>query len=207
MCGTKGGGKPIGLADALPRERTLSGNVDTLEAHRCGLTLSGQRGRGFPPNSINLSVTELSEAIARGMSRATGKSLPETLERQVSLNTSLQVNIIAEFNPLNGDIEEWLNSVDEFATMYRWSDSLTSYLALGKLRGPAETWYRSLPTRMFAWPEWRQMLAENFAVKRDLHRALQIVMDCKPKARQSLYEYTYEKLALIHIIEVTIKRG
>jgi hypothetical protein len=54
MCGTKGGGKPIGLADALPRERTLSGNVDTLEAHRCGLTLSGQRGRGFPPNSINL---------------------------------------------------------------------------------------------------------------------------------------------------------
>jgi hypothetical protein len=57
MCGTKGGGKPIGLADALPRERTLSGNVDTLEAHRCGLTLSGQRGRGFPPNSINLSAT------------------------------------------------------------------------------------------------------------------------------------------------------
>ncbi|KAH0812569.1 hypothetical protein GEV33_010222 [Tenebrio molitor] len=49
-------GKPIGLADALPRERTLSGNVDTLEAHRCGLTLSGQRGRGFPPNSINLSL-------------------------------------------------------------------------------------------------------------------------------------------------------
>jgi hypothetical protein len=30
MCGTKGGGKPIGLAGALPRERTLSGNVYTL---------------------------------------------------------------------------------------------------------------------------------------------------------------------------------
>jgi hypothetical protein len=48
MCGTKGGGKPIGLAGALPRERTLSGNVDTLEAHRCGLTLSGQTGWGYP---------------------------------------------------------------------------------------------------------------------------------------------------------------
>ncbi|KAH0810728.1 hypothetical protein GEV33_012063 [Tenebrio molitor] len=30
MCGTKGGGKPIGLAGALPRERTLSGNVYSL---------------------------------------------------------------------------------------------------------------------------------------------------------------------------------
>jgi hypothetical protein len=30
MCGTKGGGKPIGLAGALPRERTLSDNVYTL---------------------------------------------------------------------------------------------------------------------------------------------------------------------------------
>ncbi|KAH0819452.1 hypothetical protein GEV33_003339 [Tenebrio molitor] len=27
MCGTKGGGKPVGLGGALPRERTLSGNV------------------------------------------------------------------------------------------------------------------------------------------------------------------------------------
>jgi hypothetical protein len=48
MCGTKGGGKPIGLAGALPRKRTLSGNVDTLEAHRCGLTSFGQIGRGYP---------------------------------------------------------------------------------------------------------------------------------------------------------------
>jgi hypothetical protein len=161
-----------------------------------GSPLTGKTS-GNAESRVSLSVTELSEAIARGMSRATGKSLPETLERQVSLNTSLQANIVAEFNPLNGDIEEWLNSVDEFATMYRWSNSLTSYLALGKLRGPAETWYRGLPTRMFAWPEWQQMLAENFAVKRDLHGALQTMMDCKPKARQSLYEYTYEKLALI----------
>jgi hypothetical protein len=108
-----------------------------------GSPLTGKTS-GNAVSRVSLSVTELSEAIARGMSRATGKSLPETLERQVNLNTSLQVNIIAEFNPLNGDIEEWLNSVDEFATMYRWSDSLTSYLVLGKLRGPTETWYRGL---------------------------------------------------------------
>jgi hypothetical protein len=30
MCGTKGGGKLIGLAGVLPRERTLNGNVYTL---------------------------------------------------------------------------------------------------------------------------------------------------------------------------------
>ncbi|KAH0816504.1 hypothetical protein GEV33_006287 [Tenebrio molitor] len=36
MCGTKRGGKPIGLAGALPRERTLSGNVYTLTGRTWG---------------------------------------------------------------------------------------------------------------------------------------------------------------------------
>jgi hypothetical protein len=83
MCGTKGGGKPIGLADALPRERTLSGNVDTLEAHRCGLTLSGQRGRGFPHCPYLLS----SETTAKGtgLEKLAGKEDPVELDSSLAL--------------------------------------------------------------------------------------------------------------------------
>jgi hypothetical protein len=47
-----------------------------------GSPLTGKTS-GNAESRVSLSVTELSEAIARGMSRATGKSLPETLERQV----------------------------------------------------------------------------------------------------------------------------
>ncbi|KAH0813605.1 hypothetical protein GEV33_009186 [Tenebrio molitor] len=62
---TKGGGKPIGLADALPRERTLSGNVDTLEAHRCGLTSIGQIGRGYPQKHKPVPTYYLAKPLPR----------------------------------------------------------------------------------------------------------------------------------------------
>jgi hypothetical protein len=65
MCGTKGGGKPIGLAGALPRERTISGNVDTLEAHRCGLTSFGQIGRGYPQKHKPVPTYYLAKPLPR----------------------------------------------------------------------------------------------------------------------------------------------
>mgnify|MGYP005985539155 FL=1 len=50
--------------------------------------------------------------------------------------------VIGEFNPLCHNIEEWLDSVDEFAYIYRWDDKTTRHLTLNKLAGPAEVWYR-----------------------------------------------------------------
>ncbi|KAJ3628538.1 hypothetical protein MTP99_015837 [Tenebrio molitor] len=48
VCGTKGGGKSIGLAGALPRERTLSGNVytPTGRSSRTSSFKAGRSGQG-----------------------------------------------------------------------------------------------------------------------------------------------------------------
>lgn len=80
-------------------------------------------------------------------------------------------------------------------------------MALNKLRGPAETWYRSLPTRLFLWNEWKEMLRKNFASKRSLHKALQDMMACVAKPGQLLYEYVFQKLAFIHKLKLPINSG
>lgn len=115
---------------------------------------------------------------------------------------SLSNAIIPEFNPLLHNVDEWLNSIDEFAHMYQWDDKTTSHLGLIKLRGPAEVWYRGLPTKLFSWPEWKSMLLENFKPKRNLHKSLQEMMACVPKPGASLYEYLFEKLSLIHKLKI-----
>ncbi|CAH1371707.1 unnamed protein product [Tenebrio molitor] len=48
------------------------------------------------------------------------------------------------------------------------------------------------------------MIRENFKPKRDLHGALKKMMDCKPQANQSLYEYVFQKLALIHKLKLPL---
>jgi hypothetical protein len=150
---------------------------------------------------MSVSVDELSEAIAKGMDRAAGK-----WQRggRCQVSTSLVNNVIGEFNPLEHDVDDWVNAVDEFAVVYNWNDATICHLALAKLRGPAETWYRGLPTRLFLWREWRDMIRENFKPKRDLHGALKKMMDCKPQANQSLYEYVFQKLALIHKLKLPL---
>lgn len=154
--------------------------------------------------TVSMSVADLSEAIAQGMDRMAGKLRRHTGNEQVSLSTSILNNVIAEFNPLNDDVGEWLNAVDEFATLYNWNDATTSHLALGKLRGPAENWYRGLPTKLFTWAEWRAMLLENFRPKRDLHKALQAMMQCRPSTKHTLYEYVFIKLSLIHKLKLPL---
>jgi hypothetical protein len=123
--------------------------------------------------------------------------------RQVRPRTEVSVGtissgILSEFNPLTGNVDDWLHAVDEYAQIYGWDEKVTSHLAQAKLRGPAEVWYRGLPTHLFTWVEWKEVLRQNFIPKRDLHKLLSNMFACVPNAHQSLYEYAFEKLALIH---------
>jgi hypothetical protein len=49
-------------------------------------------------------------------------------------------------------------TVDEYILIDGWDDKTTSHLALGKLRGPAEIWYRGLLPKLFTWVDWRNMM-------------------------------------------------
>jgi hypothetical protein len=83
--------------------------------------------------------------------------------------------VIEPFDPRHHNIEEWLDAVDEFKAIYDWDDRTTSHLALNKLSGPAEVWYRGLPSRVFSWDQWRGKLLATFKIKRNLFDAMRAV--------------------------------
>jgi hypothetical protein len=143
-------------------------------------------------------VAEMSAAIVSGIESLVGQIRPGVS------NVSTVANIIEEFNPMNKNVDEWINAVDEFATIYGWDDKTISHLALSKLRGPAAVWYRGLPTRLFTWPDWCQMLRSNFKPKRNLHHALKTMMACVADEGASLCEYVYKKLALIYKLKLPL---
>jgi hypothetical protein len=160
-----------------------------------------QRRRRHASRGGSDMLSGLGSAIVSGIDRLVGKNKPTST---MSTSLSISANIVAEFNPLENCIEEWVNSVDEYAVIHGWDDKTTSHLALGKLRGPAEIWYRGLPTKLFTWVEWRDMLLNNFTQKRNLHEALTDMMACVPGRSERLYEYVYRKLALIHKLKLPI---
>ena len=92
------------------------------------------------------------------------EGIDKLLERNESKSRGLGpvLNIIEDFNPIDQNVDHWLKAVDEFAYLHNWSDQVICHLALEKLRGPAETWYRGLPTRLFTWPEWKDLLTQYF---------------------------------------------
>jgi hypothetical protein len=156
---------------------------------------SGSKSRRSQGTSRQDDSTDMGAVIVAGLDQLMAKY---DAKRSVGMSMSVLSNIVGEFNPLESNVVDWLNAVDEYAVIYHWDDQLTSHLALSKLRGPAEVWYRGLPTRLFTWREWRDMLLTNFQPKRDLYRDLKEMMNCVPLPLESLYEYVYQKLAFVH---------
>lgn len=123
--------------------------------------------------------------------------------QQVSV-TSIATNIIGEFNPANQNVREWIDAIDEYAIIYKWNDRTICHLALTKLRGAADVWYRGLPSRIFTWSEWKDLLIQNFVAKRNLHKLMENMVMCVAKNNQSLYEYAFEKLAHINKLKISL---
>jgi hypothetical protein len=79
-----------------------------------------QRRRRHASRAESDMLSELGSAIVSGIDRLVGKNKPTST---VSTSLSISVNIVAEFNPLENRIEEWVNSVDEYALVHGWNDS------------------------------------------------------------------------------------
>lgn len=113
------------------------------------------------------------------------------------LSMSVRDSDINEFNPVVDNVNEWIERIDEHAKVYHWDDINTCHLVINKLKGPAEKWYRSLSSLPKTWAEWKILLINTFPPTRDLHFLMTEMLAFKPRSTQSLYEYCYEKLALI----------
>lgn len=140
-------------------------------------------------------MNTISKALLEGIDKVINR---DKIESQNLLGLTMTNNIIGDFNPLEHNAIDWTKSVDEYAEIYNWSETVICHLALSKLRGPAEIWYRGLPSRLFTWPEWKALLIKYFEPQRDLHKSMLKMVTYVAKPEQSLYTYCFEKLTLIN---------
>lgn len=73
-------------------------------------------------------------------------------------------NILPDFDQSTKGqrVDVWLKKVNECATVYGWDEKTTINFALQKLQGLAKTWYDSLDSILYTWPEWQQKLSNAF---------------------------------------------
>lgn len=114
-------------------------------------------------------------------------------------------DVVPEFNPEDREqsSERWLRKVDELRLIFQWSEEATIYLALGKLRGLAATWYKGLQTMMFTWDEWKQKILEAFPSARDYHEMIVDMVNRRKRSDETYSKYYYEKLTLLNQCKIT----
>jgi hypothetical protein len=176
----------------LKRHRHRRSRSDSSERDVRSRTRSRSRG-------ADSSLSRLSDAIVEGMDRLLVRS---ESSRVPKVSTSLVQNVIEPFDPRHHNIEEWLDAVDEFKAIYDWDDRTTSHLTLNKLSGPAEVWYRGLPSRVFSWDQWRENFLATFKIKRNLFDVMREMMACEPDQFETLYEYCFQKMAFINRLKI-----
>ncbi|XP_063635180.1 uncharacterized protein LOC134805918 [Cydia splendana] len=120
---------------------------------------------------------------------------PETVSHN---NTPTLYNIIPEFDPLKDDINAWLRVIQSYASTFSWSDEITRYQALNKLKGSAKVWYDSLLRTDHQWPSWKwsdwhNRLSVSFQIQRNMFELLKEIIERKPAENQSLYEFYFDQ--------------
>lgn len=135
----------------------------------------------------------------------------QTNDATVSTNAPLH-NMIPYFDPLTDDVMSWLKVIESHASTFSWTDSMTRYQALNKLKGSAKVWYDSLlrsnhTWTTWVWKDWMERLSNTFRVKRNMFDLLKNIIDCKPVENQSLYDFFFEQKSKIDSLCLNFSEG
>lgn len=118
-------------------------------------------------------------------------------------------NILPEFDPSlkNQRVDIWLKKVNECSSVYGWDDKTIVHFAMQKLQGLAKTWYESLNTILFTWPEWQEKLLSAFPFEQNYGQSLEDMLIRKSRYNEPIEVYFYEKLGLLNQCDITGKRA
>lgn len=126
-----------------------------------------------------------------------------------SSNNSNHKNILPDFDPSKKGqrVDSWLKKVNECAAVYGWDEKTTIHFSLQKLQGLARTWYESLDSILFTWPEWEQKLSSAFPYEQNYGQSLEDMLARKSRYQEPIEVYYYEKLAMLNQCDIGGKRA
>lgn len=113
-------------------------------------------------------------------------------------------NDINEFNPSQDEVRDWISKINKLSIIYGWDDAYICHLAINKLRGPAEMWYKTLTVVPRTWTEWTELLTKTFPSTRDLHTLMVDMLAYVPRPKEDLFEYCFNKLALVRKMNLNL---
>lgn len=127
---------------------------------------------------------------------------------QPLLETNLKTSsIIPDFDPKTIDVNEWVEIIQYNANIYQWSDNVTIFQALSKLRGTSKMWYDTfieseLGWSQYSWAKWKEILKSTFKSNRNAYKLLMNIVNHKPTKGCSLYDFFFEHLSEINKLKV-----
>lgn len=169
----------------------------------------GTPSRSSSSSSSSSSASSSSSSSDERRKRRRKNKRARKRSATVSQNVLLS-SVIPEFDPLVDDIHMWVNVVDANARAFEWSDKVTKYQALQKLRNTAKTWYDSLQRNetmwtTWKWKHWRNKMLDTFQVSRNMHSLLVELINVKPVEGQSLYEFYFQQKGRIDRLRLAFK--
>ncbi|GLV38552.1 hypothetical protein CBL_05092 [Carabus blaptoides fortunei] len=132
-------------------------------------------------------------------------SSPPSLAQPGTSRPHVRGEAIPRFYPDDDeqDILKWINKIDELRNIFNWSDEITSYYAMEKLRGLASTWYKGLTSIKFTWEAWKDKLIRAFPHKKDYCSLLEHMLARKKRPEEPLAKFFYEKNVLVSSCSIT----
>lgn len=163
---------------------------------------SPQRSRS--PTFTTKDVLSLLQSLKSGF-----PAQPVTQSAHLSHKGLDHHNIVPGFDPSakNQRIDVWLKKVNECASVYGWDERTTIHFAMQKLQGLAKTWYESLSTILYSWPQWQEKLISAFPCEQNYGQSLEDMLKRRSRFGEPIEAYFYEKLALLNQCDIHGKRA
>lgn len=116
-----------------------------------------------------------------------------------------RIDAIPYFDPSNSNqtAENWCRKIEELKDMPKWSEDVTTQIALSKLRGLAEKWYNGLSSVKFTWEQFKEKLTSTFKPRRDFYDALQDIARRRKRSEEGYADYYFDMMALLNTNGVT----
>lgn len=119
------------------------------------------------------------------------------------------VNMIPEFDPQakNQSMKDWLQKIDESASVYGWTERQTIFFALPRLTGLAKRWYDGLTSVKYSWLQWQEKLLKAFPCEDNYEELLTEMLARRTRRNESLEEYYYDKMRLINRCQISKEKA
>lgn len=121
-------------------------------------------------------------------------------------NNYLNERFLPEFDQAEKNLSasDWLEKINTCGVMYDWNEKTKLYLAVCRLRGSAQLWYKELHNSQLAWPSFSYAIVKQFPRELSFRKLLEEAATYKSSHNQDLQAYCLLKIGKLNKIKLEV---